>query len=538
MAGVVSRGCAVVWLMAAPTAPQEPCARTTITATPSSATANSMVAVVFSLAIWPMLRTTKRSPRPQSKRISAATRESEQPRNAASGAWLPRSSLRRAAFCWGWSRLPAMNRSFPRASSSQACWTVTRVGAMGESSRSWGGVWQMGAGAGRDGIDPSARTDPGERVGRPGRNGTDRAETGPTGPRRDRPGRDGTDRAETGPTGADPTAEYPWAWAACSLCPPGPVRGARQGRPRGPRPASVARTRGSGRGTAGWWTDPSVHHPAVIRGSARVRVSGTLTAVAAAFALRLGGLRLGTALPGLAGVGGVLLTEAAGAGLATFLADLAGVGGILLAEAAGAGLATFLADLAGVGGILLAEAAGAGLAAFLAGLAGVGGILLAEAAGAGVAALLGLLLGIASIAELSGVVLISHHELLSRLPADLIGLSTLLDFEASRLPPVLQHVGPGSNCRSQDTAIPAAPSRLIPPCPAGMCCRDVSVGVGECAAGPSDSCFRPDLGALSRAVIRTRPRQYPSGPQRGRGNRVLRRRDGAGPPERARGSWS
>src|SRR5699024_6649997 len=78
---------------------------------------------------------------------------------------------------------------------------------------------------------------------------------------------------------------------------------------------------------------------------------------------------------------------------------------VLLAEAARAGLAALATGRAGVSGVGLAEAA----RALLTRAAGVGGVLLAEAAGAGLAALLRLLLGVVAVAELSGVVLISHR---------------------------------------------------------------------------------------------------------------------------------
>ncbi|MFC5123586.1 hypothetical protein ACFPRL_09240 [Pseudoclavibacter helvolus] len=77
-----------------------------------------------------MFLATNRSPRPQSNRISAATRESEHPRNAAFGAWLPDISVRRAALCCGWSRSPLMKRSLPWTRSSQASCGVTRGAVM------------------------------------------------------------------------------------------------------------------------------------------------------------------------------------------------------------------------------------------------------------------------------------------------------------------------------------------------------------------------------------------------------------------------
>ena len=71
--------------MAAFTAPHSSCPSTTISGTSSIATAYSRLPITESEMTWPALRTTKRSPRPLSKMISAARRESEQPNSAARG---------------------------------------------------------------------------------------------------------------------------------------------------------------------------------------------------------------------------------------------------------------------------------------------------------------------------------------------------------------------------------------------------------------------------------------------------------------------
>ena len=77
--------------IAARTAPHSSWPSTTISGTPSTATAYSRLPTTESEMTWPALRTTNRSPRPLSKMISAASRESEQPNSAASGAGLASS---------------------------------------------------------------------------------------------------------------------------------------------------------------------------------------------------------------------------------------------------------------------------------------------------------------------------------------------------------------------------------------------------------------------------------------------------------------
>ena len=72
--------------IAAATAPHSSWPSTRISGTSSTATAYSSEPITESEITWPALRTTKRSPRPLSKMISAARRESLQPNSAACGA--------------------------------------------------------------------------------------------------------------------------------------------------------------------------------------------------------------------------------------------------------------------------------------------------------------------------------------------------------------------------------------------------------------------------------------------------------------------
>ena len=71
--------------IAASTAPHSSWPSTTMSGTPSTATAYSRLPTTESEMTWPALRTTNRSPSPLSKMISAERRESEQPNRAARG---------------------------------------------------------------------------------------------------------------------------------------------------------------------------------------------------------------------------------------------------------------------------------------------------------------------------------------------------------------------------------------------------------------------------------------------------------------------
>src|SRR4051812_17495597 len=69
---------------------------------------------------WPAVRTTKTSPSPWSKMISAATRESEHPKMTANGCCAALSSARWSTPCDGCSISPRTNRSLPARSADQA----------------------------------------------------------------------------------------------------------------------------------------------------------------------------------------------------------------------------------------------------------------------------------------------------------------------------------------------------------------------------------------------------------------------------------
>ncbi len=79
---------------------------------------------------WPAVRMTKRSPSPMSKMISAATRESAQPKKIASGR-CPRARLWRRAASWlGCECVPLTNRALPAASCAHACAGVDARGTV------------------------------------------------------------------------------------------------------------------------------------------------------------------------------------------------------------------------------------------------------------------------------------------------------------------------------------------------------------------------------------------------------------------------
>ncbi|CPU63927.1 Uncharacterised protein [Mycobacteroides abscessus] len=80
----------------------------------------------------PAVRTTNMSPRPWSKMISAATRESEQPNRTVCGCCAADVSRRRSAPCDGCSGASATKRSFPVRSVAHASAGVSeRTGCAG-----------------------------------------------------------------------------------------------------------------------------------------------------------------------------------------------------------------------------------------------------------------------------------------------------------------------------------------------------------------------------------------------------------------------
>src|SRR4051812_20007589 len=115
--GVTALSCAC---RAAPTAPQLSWLSTTTSGTSSTAAPYSMLARTSAPTRCPAVRTTKRSPRPRSKMISAATRESEHPNSTANGRCTFALAARRAASWFGWSASPATNRWLPSSRYSSA----------------------------------------------------------------------------------------------------------------------------------------------------------------------------------------------------------------------------------------------------------------------------------------------------------------------------------------------------------------------------------------------------------------------------------
>ena len=106
--------------MAASTAPHLSWPSTTISGTLRTATAYSSDPTTLSEMTWPAFRTTKTSPRPRSKMISAESRESLHPNRAARGSWPSATSARRSASWWAWRGSPAIKRSLPSTIDSQA----------------------------------------------------------------------------------------------------------------------------------------------------------------------------------------------------------------------------------------------------------------------------------------------------------------------------------------------------------------------------------------------------------------------------------
>src|SRR6478735_2230409 len=106
--------------LVAVTAPQLSCPSTTISGTPSTATLYSSEPRTASSITCPAVRTTKTSPRPTSKMISAASRESEQPKITANGFWVSTSDERREAFWFGCEDSPLTKRSLPSRRRRQA----------------------------------------------------------------------------------------------------------------------------------------------------------------------------------------------------------------------------------------------------------------------------------------------------------------------------------------------------------------------------------------------------------------------------------
>ncbi len=116
------------------TAPQESWPSTKINGTLSTSTENSSDPTIVSAIIWPAFRTTKRSPSPTSKIISAASLESEQPKSAAKGFCSLAKSLRSSASWRGWAGVPLTKLLFPAARADQASVALDGL-AIGNFSR-------------------------------------------------------------------------------------------------------------------------------------------------------------------------------------------------------------------------------------------------------------------------------------------------------------------------------------------------------------------------------------------------------------------
>src|SRR5690554_5886282 len=132
---------------------------------PSTSSPYSIEPITVVSSTCPAVRTTNMSPIPWSKMISAATRESAQPKMTANGCWAYPRVARRAASCPGCSAIPLTKRSLPamrrchaaagvkevgmRAPISVVCWT-----AWGRSLRTWSGEL---CGGGRVGSGPTHR---------------------------------------------------------------------------------------------------------------------------------------------------------------------------------------------------------------------------------------------------------------------------------------------------------------------------------------------------------------------------------------------
>src|SRR6478735_6984774 len=105
---------------AALTAPHESWPSTTMSGQSSTPTPNSSEPSTLGSRTCPAVRTTNRSPRPWSKMISAATRESAQPKKIANGFCFAAIRCRNCTSWCGWARSSAMNRALPSASTRQA----------------------------------------------------------------------------------------------------------------------------------------------------------------------------------------------------------------------------------------------------------------------------------------------------------------------------------------------------------------------------------------------------------------------------------
>src|SRR6056300_187070 len=102
------------------TAPQLSCPSTRINGTFSTSNANSSEPTIVLAITCPTFRTTKRSPSPTSKIISAPSLESEQPNRAAKGCCAAATDFLSSASCLGCSGVPATKFSLPRTRAAHA----------------------------------------------------------------------------------------------------------------------------------------------------------------------------------------------------------------------------------------------------------------------------------------------------------------------------------------------------------------------------------------------------------------------------------
>jgi len=112
----------------AETAPQRVWPITTTSRVPNWAAANSMEPTTEGATTLPAMRTTNRSPKPSSKRISTGVRESEHPSTMANGrcAWLAWCSLHERARD---SADASRKRRFPSTSRWSACCGESELGS-------------------------------------------------------------------------------------------------------------------------------------------------------------------------------------------------------------------------------------------------------------------------------------------------------------------------------------------------------------------------------------------------------------------------
>lgn len=115
----------------AETAPQRECPRTTISRVPKRSAANSALPICEEATMLPATRMTNIFPKPARSTISAGTRESEQPRMMANGAWPSASSSRCARLANGALSAPRMKRRLPACSR----WSASRASIMAGSGR-------------------------------------------------------------------------------------------------------------------------------------------------------------------------------------------------------------------------------------------------------------------------------------------------------------------------------------------------------------------------------------------------------------------